>query len=248
MAPQFILSARIDWEDVPQDSYVRDIPAIASCDAVDFSTGVTFLVGENGSGKSTFLEAVAVAWGLNPEGGTGGYRFNTFDSHSELHEAVHLVRSYRQPWTSFFLRAESFYNVATKAEEYARSGLSSPQDFWKRYGGRPLHEQSHGEAFLATVQGNFTENGLYFLDEPEAALSPSRQLTMLYEFDRLAAHGSQLIVATHSAILLGLPGARILSFDGGEVHEIAYEDTESYQITEMFVNRREQVLRNLLSE
>ena len=110
----------------------------------------------------------------------------------------------------------------------------------------PLHEMSHGEAFLGFIQDGSRDNGLYFLDEPEAALSPARQLTLLYEMDQLAHHGSQLIVATHSPILLGLPGARIISFDDGELHEIGYEETESYQVTELFINNRERILHELL--
>lgn len=243
----YITSCFIDWEAVERDSYVRGIPSIASMGQLDFFGNVTFFVGENGSGKSTLLEAIAVGWGMNPEGGSSNYAFSTHDSHATLFEAMHIIRGLLKPRHAFFLRAESFYNVASKMEEYAQNGLGGPEAFYRQYGGRSLHDQSHGESFLAVIQNTFRDNGLYFLDEPEAALSPSRQLTLLYEIDRLARHGAQFIVATHSPILLGLPGAQILSFDGGHIEEVAYEDTESYQVTEMFINNRARVLQELLA-
>ena len=229
----------IDWAHVPDDSYVRSIPAVASLRSLPLSAPVTFFAGENGSGKSTLLEAVAVAWGFNPEGGSRNYHFSTFDSHSPLHDAVRLYRSVRRPAWGYFLRAESFYNVATKEEEYSRGPGGRPQHF---------HEKSHGESFLALVQNTFRCDGFYLLDEPEAALSPQRQLTLLMEIDRLARDGSQFIIVTHSPILLGLPGAQILSFDGGAVRPVAYEDTDSYKVTEMFINSRDQLLHHLLGE
>lgn len=147
-----------------------------------------------------------------------------------------MVRGFQKPQYSYFLRAESFYNVATKEEEY--SDLKHPS---KRY-----HEKSHGESFLALAQNSFRENGLYLLDEPEAALSPQRQLTLLIEISRLAKCGAQFIIASHSPILLGMPDVQILSFDDGVIHECEYEETESYQVTEMFINNREYLLKRLL--
>jgi len=191
-------------------------------------------VGENGSGKSTLLEAIAVAWGFNPEGGTKNYNFSTYDSHSDLHDAIRLVKGYKKAGWGYFLRAESFYNVATMEEEY------------EEYLSDRYHEKSHGESFLAMLQKQMKPNGLYIFDEPEAALSPQRQLTLLTEIYRCAKQDSQFIIATHSPILLGLPDAEILSFDEGVIHPCEYEETESYQVTEMFINNREQLLKNLL--
>lgn len=245
----FITRVSIDWDVVPSGDYTHGIPALHFDRPIEFTTPVTLFVGENGSGKSTLLESMAVAFGLNAEGGSQGYRFTTYDSHGSLHEAVHLTRSIRRPKTSYFLRAESFYNVASAAESYRDDGRSlTPKEiYYACYGGKSLHEQSHGESFLALVQNTFTDNGFYLLDEPEAALSPMRQLTLLYELHLLAQHGAQFIIATHSPILIGMPGARILSFDDGRIHEVTYEETEHYQVMEMFINRRQQILEQLLS-
>ena len=238
MPAHFIREVVIDWKAVDEDSYVREIPALRNLDSLPLSHNVTYFVGENGSGKSTLLEAMAVAYGLNPEGGSRNYAFSTRDTHSSLHEAVHLMRSFERPWRAWFLRAESFYNVASAAETYddLRFGPNKVR----------LHELSHGEAFLTAVQSDFVENGLYFLDEPEAALSPLHQMTLLREFFDLAEHGAQLVVATHSPILLALPGAQILRFDGDGIGEVSYEETESYQIMSRFINDRERTLRRLL--
>ncbi len=227
----------IDWDRISMESYLRDIPAISGINQISFSHPVTYFVGENGSGKSTLLEAIAIAFGFNPEGGTRNYRFSTYDSHSELCNALKLIRGVRRTEWGYFLRAESFYNVATKEEEYSRGPGGRPQHF---------HEKSHGESFLALVQDNFKPNGLYLLDEPEAALSPQRQLTLLIEIDRCIRQGSQFVIVTHSPILLGLPGAEILSFDNGPIHPCTYEETDSYQVTSMFINNREQILKRLL--
>jgi predicted ATPase len=183
------------------------------------------------------LEAIAVAYGFNPEGGTRNYSFSTYDSHSELCNAIRLARGYKKAGWGYFLRAESFYNVATAEEEYSKEPGGIPQYF---------HQKSHGESFLAMAQSNFKANGVYLLDEPEAALSPQRQLTLLLEIVGCAKEDSQFIIVTHSPILLGMPGAEILSFDGGEIHPCEYEKTDSYQVTEMFINNREQILKRLL--
>lgn len=246
----FVRGLAIRWEDVPPDSYLRGIPALQLCAPLALHRPVTFLVGENGTGKSTLLEALAVCCGLNPEGGSQNYRFSSYDSHSELGRALRLVRGPYRPQGSYFLRAESFYNVASQTEVYRQSGLGDEpvQAYYRRFGGRSFHEQSHGESFLALVQGEFIGGGLYLLDEPEAALSPQRQLTLLIELDRLAREGAQFIIASHSPVLLALPGAEILSFDEGPIHPCAYTQTESYRITSLFINRREWFLKQLLEE
>lgn len=238
MNQQFIQGLTIDWNKLGDDSYVREIEAINKLEEVIFEKPVTFFVGENGSGKSTLLEALAVAYGFNPEGGTKNYSFSTYDSHSQLYKAVRISKGFRKAKWGYFLRAESFYNVATKEEEYAD----------KEHPSEKYHERSHGESFLALAQSQLRPNGLYLFDEPEAALSPQRQLTLLMEIHSCAKQGAQFIIVTHSPILLGMPDAQILSFDDGTVHKCEYEETESYQITEMFINNRKVLLERLLSE
>ena len=229
----------IDWDKIEEGSYLRLIPALEGVEKIAFRNPVTFFVGENGSGKSTLLEAIAVAAGFNPEGGTRNYSFSTYDSHSELCGALRLSRGIRRPSHGYFLRAESFYNVATKEEEYSRGPGGRTQHF---------HEKSHGESFLALAQNSFRANGVYLLDEPEAALSPRRQLTLLVEIDRCVKEGAQFMIVTHSPILLGLPGAEILNFDDGPIHPCTYEETGSYQVMSMFINNREQILHRLLNQ
>lgn len=236
MNEQFIQCLTIDWDAVDRNSYLREIEAIKNLNELVFDNPVTFLVGENGSGKSTLLEALAIAYGFNPEGGTLNYSFSTYDSHSQLHDAIIVSKGYRQAKWGYFLRAESFYNVATKEEDYA-----DPSHPSEKY-----HEQSHGESFLALAQAQLSPDGLYLFDEPEAALSPQRQLALLTEIYSFARRGSQFIIATHSPILLGLPGAQILSFDDSGVHPCEYEETESYKVTELFINNKERLLENLL--
>ena len=236
MDERFIRGIFIDWTLIGNCSYLRDIEALKDLETLDFNSNVTFFVGENGSGKSTLLEAMAIASGFNPEGGTKNYSFSTYDSHSELYDAIRVVRGSRKARWGYFLRAESFYNVATMEERYADEGHESQK----------YHEKSHGESFLALAQNQLRPGGLYFFDEPEAALSPQRQLTLLTEIYNCAADGSQFIIATHSPILLGMPGAEILSFDSGVIHPCEYEDTESYQVTEMFINDSKRLQDKLL--
>lgn len=247
MNHNYIQSFQIDWENIDRDSYLRDIPALRSIEHFTFEKNITFFVGENGTGKSTLLEALAVAFGFNPEGGTLNYRFSTYDDVSELSDAIRLSKGYRRPEAnaSYFFRAESFFNVATKAEDYRDN--YPKKIYYSRYGGKSLHEQSHGESFLAYFQ-SFNQSGLYLMDEPEAALSPQRQLTLFIQIVKMAQAGSQFLIASHSPILLGIPDADILSFDNGELHRCAYEDTESFQVTEMFINNREYLIERLLSD
>ena len=238
MNDQFIRQITIDWHQIEKHSYLRNIPALSGLDSLEFTHPITFFVGENGSGKSTLLEAIAVAYGFNPEGGTRNYNFSTYDSHSKLHGAIRLSKGYRKAQGGYFLRAESFYNVATKEEDYA--DVNHPSEHY--------HEKSHGESFLSLAQKRLNPNGVYLFDEPEAALSPQRQLTLLMEIYNCAKEGSQFIIVTHSPILLSIPGAVILSFDGGPLHPCSYEETDSYQITKMFIDNREQILNQLIGE
>jgi len=214
--------------------YPFSIPAIAAlAKELPLDPRATFFVGENGSGKSTLMEAIAVASGFNAEGGSRNFNFTTRASHSEIHRALRLVRRGKRPTTGFFLRAESFFNLATNIEELDRGGGFGPP-IVDSYGGRSLHEQSHGESFLALLQNRFGPQGLYLLDEPESALSPKRQLAVLSRIHRLIEQESQFIIATHSPILLSLPGALIYELSEHGIQAVAYEDTETYRITKQF--------------
>ncbi|HEV7280390.1 MAG TPA: AAA family ATPase [Pirellulaceae bacterium] len=223
------------------DVYPFTIPAIRSFRTLTIDSPVTMFVGENGSGKSTLLEAIAVAWGFNPEGGTRNFRFKTRESHSELHEYLRLSHGSKplKYADGFFFRAESFFNVATEID---RLGVVA------HYGSRSLHERSHGEAFLELVLERFGGGGFYILDEPESALSPQRQLAFLALIHRLVQWQSQFIIATHSPILLGYPGAKILRFDADGITPIEYEQTEHFQVTRAFLTRRESMLREVLGQ
>jgi predicted ATPase len=229
------------------DAYPFCIPAVRELHSLEFHPDVTFIVGENGCGKSTLLEAIAVAWGFNPEGGTINFRFSTRVSHSELHNHLRLVKSVRRPKDGFFLRAESFFNVATDIERMDAEPSSSPP-LISSYGGRSLHEQSHGESFLALLLHRFGGNGVYILDEPEAALSPTRQLAVLRRIHQLVEENSQFIIATHSPILMAYPRARIFLVDGTGFTEARYEDTEHYAVTKEFLNNRARMLEELLAD
>ena len=236
MNQQFIRGLTIDWDKIDRYSYLRNIEALNGLEHLEFRKPITFLVGENGSGKSTLLEAIAVGYGFNPEGGTKNYSFSTYDSHSELCKAIRIEKGIRRAKGGYFLRAESFYNVATKEMEYADG--SHPSALY--------HEKSHGESFLALAQDYLGSDGVYIFDEPEAALSPQRQLTLLTEIYECAKKGAQFIIVTHSPILLGIPDAEILTFDNGVLHPCEYEDTDSYKITELFINHRKELLNRLL--
>jgi len=219
--------------------YPFSIPAIRELESLELHPKVTFLIGENGSGKSTLLEAIAVCAGFNPEGGTTNFRFSTRPSESGLHSHLRLARGVRRPKTGFFLRAESFFNVASEIDAL---GVTDS------YGGVSLHEQSHGESFMALINHRFGERGLYLLDEPEAALSPQRQLALLSAMHRLVDPGqSQFVIATHSPIVLAYPGGRIFSLTQDGIEVVEYEQTEHYRLTRDFLLDRDRYLRRLFS-
>ncbi|MCW3060212.1 MAG: hypothetical protein JWQ02_2033 [Capsulimonas sp.] len=219
------------------DTYPYSLPPIRSLSRLKLHPQVTFFIGENGSGKSTLLEAVAVAAKLNAEGGSQNFNFATRASHSDLSEYLTLVRGASRPSDSFFLRAESFFNVATAVEGYAVSG----------YGERSLHEQSHGESFMALALHRFRQGGLYILDEPEAALSPQRQLALISRMHQLILQGCQFIIATHSPILMAYPNASILEFSANGIQPMEYRNTEHYQVTKTFLDDPERMLALLMS-
>ena len=234
-------------------SYLNDLPVIrflAKEKHLTFSSNVTFFVGENGTGKSTLLEAIAVAYGFNAEGGSKNFTFSTNATHSELCKHITLgKRGY--PNDGFFLRAESLYNVATNIDELDSDDddtLLDPPLIIDGYGGVSLHNQSHGESFLSIVQNRFCGNGLYILDEPEAALSPMRLLTLMAEMDALVKQDSQFIIATHSPMLLAFPGAEVWEFSADGIHKVDYRNTEHYQVTKRFLDNPEKMLRLLLGD
>jgi predicted ATPase len=217
--------------------YPFSIPSIQSLDELELDAKVTFLIGENGSGKSTLIEAIAILAGFNAEGGSKHFRFGTRRSESCLHEFMRPVRGHRRPRDGFFLRAESYFNVATEIE---RLGVVNS------YGGVSLHEQSHGESFLALAMHRFGGDGLYILDEPEAALSPQRQLTLLSIVNNLVEdRASQFVIATHSPILIAYPEALIYRLAPNGIERVAYEDTEHFRITRDFLNSPERYFKTL---
>lgn len=208
---------------------------------IKFHRDVTFIVGENGSGKSTFIEAVAQWLGISKEGGSNYSRVED-KNHSLLSNHLVGVKSYRRPADYFFLRAESLYNVATYLDE---AYIGEPKEFMSNYGVRSLHECSHGESFLAVIANRLGGNGLYIFDEPEAALSPTHQLTALSLIDQLVHKDSQFIIATHSPILLAYPHASIYEFNASGISQISYEETEQYRVTKSFLNNHQSMIKKL---
>ena len=227
-------------------AYPFSIPAIGAIDGLVLHPRVTYFVGENGSGKSTLLEGLAVAAGFNPEGGSMNFRFSTRSSESSLAGALRLVRSVRRPRTGFFLRAESFFNLATTIEMLDKDPMGPP--IIGSYGGRSLHEQSHGESFLAVLIDRFGPNGLYLLDEPEAALSPQNCLACLARIHDLVSDGSQLVIATHSPIVLAYPDAIIYECDGDGLRAIAYDEAEPVRLMTGFLADRTRYLTQLFGD
>ncbi|MBN2878581.1 MAG: AAA family ATPase [Clostridia bacterium] len=224
-------------------AYPFSLPIIKNMNSIELSSPVTFIMGDNGSGKSTLIEAVAGAWGLNPEGGTKNFSFATKETHSMLYEHIRLTKGVKRPSDSFFLRAESFYNVASEYdrlyEEETEIGAKTP------FGSRSLHMQSHGESFISLMKNRLSGNGLYIFDEPEAALSASGQLGMLRIMKDLVDKNSQLIIATHSAILSAFPGAVIYEANDTEFVKRAYEETDNYMVTKYFLNNKERIFKEL---
>lgn len=230
---------------LPPGSYLGALPAVRHLTGgvtLDFSHDVTFLVGENGTGKSTLLEAIAVACGFNAEGGSRNFNFSTRATHSVLGNCLTVVRS-RYPRDGFFLRAESFYNVATNLEALDEGS----GDLLQHYGGVSLHHQSHGESFLALVQNRFGGEGLYLLDEPEAALSPARQLTLMAQIHLLVEQGAQFVIATHSPILMAYPQACVYELSEQGIAQVDYRQTEHYCLTRRFLEQPQTFFRTLFS-
>lgn len=220
--------------------YPFNLPAVEKLSTLKFHPNVTFIVGENGSGKSTLLESIAVAYGFNAEGGSRNFNFATKDTHSRLYEYLKLTKGFRKARDGFFLRAESFYNVASNIDELGSEILDS-------YGGKSLHAQSHGESFISLVLNRFRGKGIYILDEPEAALSPTRQLALLSRIHQLVDDDSQFIIATHSPIIMAYPYAKIYDVDNG-YEEVKYTETDHYLITKEFLNNPSRMMDIILKE
>ena len=250
MAEPFLRAVELppDRDGRARSGYPWTLPAILPLAAgLPLHPSVTYLIGENGSGKSTLLEAIAVAAGMNAEGGSSSFAFDTRTSHSALSTAIRLIRGSRRPRTDFFLRAESLFNAATYLEQLKdETGLGG--DPLRPYGGRSLHEQSHGESFLAVMINRFGPDGLYLLDEPEAALSTQNCLTALRRIHELVREGSQLIVATHSPIILAYPEATIYHCGEHGLEEIEYEDADPVRLTQSFLEARDRFLSELLRD
>ncbi|MBB5944498.1 AAA family ATPase [Xanthomonas sp. 3307] len=244
-ANHYLLAVELKRSQVKNfDEYPFSLPFLRDLRKLELHPKVTFLVGENGSGKSTILEAIAIAWGFNPEGGTKNFNFETNTSHSVLHEYLRLHRGIRKAKDGYFFRAESFFNVATEIERLD-DGPGGPPII-NSYGGMSLHGQSHGESFLALLMNRFTGSGLYLLDEPEAALSPQRQLAAISRLHQLLKTNSQFIIATHSPILLAYPDSWIYQIDDSGIRLIDYKDTEHYLITKNFISNPGKYLNQLL--
>lgn len=242
----FLLSIALKEEKIDSfEEYPFSLPAVKNLDRTIFHPHVTYIVGENGSGKSTLLEALAITQGFNPEGGTVNFTFATRHSHSKLHEYLRVAKSYKKPKTGFFLRAESFFNVATEIENLDNE--PGGNKIINSYGTKSLHEQSHGEAFFSLMKHRFGSNGLYILDEPEAALSPNRQMSMLTLIHELIKKGAQFIIATHSPILLSYPNSTIYEIQEEGLKKVSYEETDTFKISKRFLNNYKGMLEILLN-
>lgn len=245
----FLQQVRLDPQ-AATGRYPFTLPVVrylAHAGGLDLDPAVTFLVGDNGTGKSTLVEALAVAAGFNPEGGSQSFRFATRASESSLGDHLVLRWGTRKPRTGFFLRAESFYNVATEIDKLDKE---SSMPLLPAYGGVSLHERSHGESFLDLVTHRFGPNGLYLLDEPEAALSVKGCLALVARISDLIGQGCQFVVATHSPILLAVPGARILQIDSddGQIERVAFDEADPVTLTRGFLDSPDRFLRHLLAE
>lgn len=240
----FIKRIRRTSGDYDADSYPFCLPALRCWEELELKSPVTFFVGENGTGKSTLLEAVAVNYGFNPEGGSRNFSFATRDTHSGLYRYLSLIKGQYRARDGYFPRAESFYNVASNIDDLDRQPGLAPS-LLDAYGGASLHEQSHGESFFALMQNRFRGRGLYILDEPEAALSPTRQMAMLRLMALLVEDGSQFLVATHSPILTAYPGAAIYELSENGMQLTAYRETQNFLLTRRFLQDPEKMAKAL---
>lgn len=245
----FIKSLEISGN-IPKSSYINNLSVVKSLirtGGLRFNKPVSFFVGENGTGKSTLVEAIAVKSGFNPEGGSINFNFSTRESHSSLYKYLKVAKGVKDRKDGFFLRAESFFNVATNIEEMDEVPASAPPVI-DGYGGVSLHEQSHGESFMALAENRFRGRGLYILDEPEAALSPMRIMQLICIIDRLVKDGSQFIISTHSPLLLAYPNADVFEINREGLCLKDYRETEHFCVTRSFINNPDKMIKILLGE
>lgn len=241
----FVSEVLIDVEKENVNQYPYNLNVLRNLNKMVLDENVTFLVGENGTGKSTLIEAIAIAYGFNPEGGSINFNFSTRFSSSQLYKNVKIRKTCNHPKDGYFLRAESFYNVATNIEEMDDVPSGAPKVIGS-YGGKSLHEQSHGESFLALFLHRFRQNGFYILDEPEAALSVERQLTFVARLHELVKNHSQFLIATHSPIILAYPNSTIYEISANGLKKTAYEDTEQYKFIKLFVEHYPNILKKIM--
>ncbi|WP_426326375.1 AAA family ATPase [Pedobacter sp. R-06] len=240
----YLLSMRLNQDNVP-DGYPFNIPCIKSFEGLAFHPNVTFFTGENGVGKSTLIEAIAIYLGFNAEGGSKNFNFRSAETHSDLHNFLTISKSFRKPRDGYFLRGESFYNVASEIDKLDEE-LGGPKII-DSYGGLSLHEQSHGQSFWALFMNRFSGNGVYILDEPESALSATKQIAMLSKINNLVDKNAQFIITTHSPILLAYPNAYIYEMADGKTTRIKYEESEVYRVYKSFLDSHKRILDNLFT-
>ncbi|MDW0117508.1 AAA family ATPase [Sporosarcina thermotolerans] len=241
---QYIRAVRLKHEGIPHGIFPFTLPFVRNLHELELHPNITYVIGENGMGKSTLLEGIAIAYGFNPEGGTLNFNFSSFNSHSKLDEHIRLVKGTERARDHFFFRAETFYNVATNIEELDQQPAYGPRII-DSFGGVSLHEQSHGESFFAVFRERFRGNGLYILDEPKAALSPFRQIALLARINELVTEGSQFIISTHSPIIMAHPLSKIIQITKDGIDETKLEETEHYSIMKQFFDDRDRLLYHL---
>lgn len=242
---QFIREVYLKKEQIPTyHAFPFSLPIFRTLRDLKFHPNITYIIGENGMGKSTLLEGIAIALGFNPEGGTLNFNFSSYDSHSDLDQYLRVVKGVNKAKDSFFFRAETFYNVATNIEELDKEPLAGGKII-DSFGGKSLHEQSHGESFFAAFTERFKGQGLYILDEPEAALSPLRQLSLLARMNDLVNDSSQFIISTHSPIIMAYPNSKIIELTEEGLNEVRLEDTQHYSIMKQFFDDPKRLLHHL---
>lgn len=233
----YLKSVHINKDEIPRNNYIYDLSVIKNFKKIEFKQPITIFVGENGLGKSTLIEAIATKWGFNAEGGSINFNFKTRQTESDLNKYIKLIKGPYRPKDGYFFRSESLYNAASYIDDI---------DVTQAYGGKSLHNQSHGESFLSIFLKRFMGNGLYILDEPEAALSPVSQMSLLIRINELVNLNSQFIVATHSSILLAIPNAEILEITEKGIFERKYFETEHFKTMKNFFENTEKTVESLI--
>ena len=233
----FIKRVRFNREEIKtSDTYIATLPLFENIEALDFSVPVTFLAGDNGTGKSTLIEALALSLGFTAEGGSKNFYSENPGEYSDMYKCITLEKGPLRPKDSFYFRADRFYDLASRIDRIKCN---------EYYGGESLHAQSHGEGFLSVMGNRLFGKGIYLLDEPESSLSPMNQITLLTMINDLVKNGSQLIIATHSPILLAYPEAEILFIENDGVERIDYEETEHYRTSKLFLDNYKGFLKSL---